>query len=127
MYIIIGASSFIGVYTADEFLKQDCEIIVTGRNNKFEDHYDALEVEYINLNLTQPKDFEQLVKIGVEGVILLGGLLPANVSVNLDCEENAADYFQVNTVGTINVFEYCRKNGIKQVISNCSYADVRGA
>lgn len=31
MYIIIGASSFIGVYTADEFLKQGCEIIVTGR------------------------------------------------------------------------------------------------
>lgn len=31
MYIIIGASSFIGVYTANEFLKQGCEIIVTGR------------------------------------------------------------------------------------------------
>lgn len=127
MYIIIGASSFIGVYTADEFLKQGCEIIVTGRNNKFKEHYDALGVEYINLDLTEAQDFERLPKIGVEGVILLGGLLPANAPVNLDYDENAADYFKVNTLGTINVLEYCRKNGIQRVISNCSYADVRGA
>ena len=38
MYIIIGASSFIGVYTVDEFLEQGCEVIVTGRNNKFREH-----------------------------------------------------------------------------------------
>ena len=127
MYILIGASSFIGVYTVDEFLKQGCEIVVTGRNNKFKEHYDALNVRYINLDLTNKADFERLPKEGVEGVILLGGLLPANAEVNLDNEENAADYFLINTIGTINVLEYCRKNGIKRVISNCSYADVRGA
>ena len=52
MYIIIGASSFIGVYTADEFLTQGCEVIVTGRNDKFKSHYDNLGVQYINLDLT---------------------------------------------------------------------------
>lgn len=126
MYIIIGASSFIGVYTADEFLKQGCEVIVTGRNNKFKEHYDKLGVKYINLDLTNEKDFNQLPKENVEGVILLSGLLPANSQVNLDVDENAADYFKINTIGTINVLEYCRKNGIKRVISNCSYADVCG-
>lgn len=127
MYIIIGASSFIGVYTADEFLKQGCEVIVTGRKNKFKEHYDKLGVKYVNLDLTNEADFGQLPKEGVEGVILLSGLLPANAEVNLDVDENAADYFRINTIGTINVLEYCRKNGIKRVISNCSYADVRGA
>lgn len=127
MYIIFGASSFIGVYTADEFLKQGCKILVTGRNLKFKDHYDKLGVDYVNLDLTKESDFEQLPKEGVEGVILLGGLLPANAEVNLDKEENAAAYFRINTIGTINVLEYCRKNGIKRLISNCSYADVRGA
>ena len=127
MFIIIGASSFIGVYTADEFLKQRCEILVTGRNNKFKSHYDSLGVRYVNLDLTNPSDFDNLPKEGVEGVILLGGLLPANAPVNLDYDENASDYFKVNTIGTINVLEYCRKNGINRVISNCSYADVRGA
>ncbi len=127
MYIIIGASSFIGVYTVDEFLKQDCKVIVTGRKNKFKEHYDKLGVEYINLDLTNESDFDRLPKDGVEGVILLGGLLPANAEVNLDEDENAADYFRINTIGTINVLEYCRKNGIRRVISNCSYADVRGS
>lgn len=58
---------------------------------------------------------------------MLAGLLPANAPVNLDEDENAADYFRINTIGTINCLEYCRKNGIKRVISTCSYGDVRGA
>lgn len=127
MYIIIGASSFIGVYTVDEFLQQGCDVVVTGRKNKFKKHYDELGVKYINLDLTNEADFESLPKDGVEGVILLGGLLPANAEVTLEDDENAADYFRINTIGTINVLEYCRKNGIQRVISNCSYADVRGA
>lgn len=127
MYIIIGASSFIGVYTVEEFLKQGAKVVVTGRNNKFKEHYDKLGVEYYNLDLANKGDFEKLPNENVEGVILLAGLLPANAPVNLDEDENAADYFMINTVGTINVLEYCRKNGIKRVISNCSYADVRGA
>lgn len=63
----------------------------------------------------------------MEGVILLAGLLPANAQVNLDEDENAADYFKINTIGTINVLEYCRRNGIKRVISTSSYADVRNS
>lgn len=122
MFIIIGASSFIGVYTVDVFLKNNCKVLVTGRNDKFKDHYDSLGVQYINLDLTNPDDFEKLPMENVEGVILLSGLLPANVHLS-DGEENAADYFLVNTIGTINLLEYCRKNRIKRVISTASYAD----
>lgn len=103
MYIVIGASSFIGVYTVDEFIKQGCEVTVTGRNNKFREHYDRLGVPYINLDLTEKKDFDKLPKEGVDGVILLAGLLPANAPVDLNTDENAADYFEINTIGTINV------------------------
>ena len=127
MFIIIGASSFIGVYVVEEFLKQGCKVLVTGRNNKFKEHYDNLGVDYVNLDLTCVSDFDKLPKSGVDGVILLAGLLPANATVDLDENENADDYFKINTIGTINVLEYCRKNKINRVISNCSYADVRGA
>lgn len=57
----------------------------------------------------------------------MGGLLPPNSNINLDENENAADYFNVNTIGTINVLEYCKIYKTKHVISTCSYADVRGA
>ena len=127
MIIVIGATSFIGVHTVTELIDQGCEVIVTGRNNRFKEYYDNLGVDYINLDLSNEADFEQLPKKGVEGIILLAGLLPANVPVNLDYDENAADYFRINVIGTINVLEFCRRNGIKRVISTCSYADVRGA
>lgn len=127
MYLIIGGSSFIGVYTAEEFVKQGCQVAVTGRNGRFREFYQEKGIQYIDFDLTRPEDIANLPTEGVEGVILLAGLLPANAPVNLDEDENAADYFQINTIGTINILEYCRKNGIQRVISNCSYADVRGA
>ncbi len=124
MIIVIGASSFIGVYTVEELLKQNCKVLVTGRNNEFREHYEALGVKYVNLDLRNKEDFKQLPTEGVKGVILLAGLLPANAPVNLDETENAADYFEINTIGTINVLEYCKVNNIKRVISTASYADV---
>ena len=124
MIIVIGASSFIGVYTVEELMNQGCKVLVTGRNNKFREHYKSLGVEYINLDLTIKGDFKKLPTKGVEGIILLAGLLPANAPVNLDETENAADYFEINTIGTINLLEYCRINSIKKVISTSSYADV---
>lgn len=127
MVIIIGASSFIGVHTVAKFLSEGCKVAVTGRNNKFKSHYDKLGVDYFNLDLSNKDDFEQLPKEDIDGVVLLAGLLPANAEVDLDKGENAADYFRVNVLGTINVLEYCRKNSIKRVISACSYADVRKA
>ena len=34
MYLIVGGTSFIGVYVVDELLSHNCKIAVTGRNNK---------------------------------------------------------------------------------------------
>lgn len=127
MIVVIGATSFIGVHTVSELVNRGEEVVVTGRNNRFRDHYESIGVKYINLDLSNPEDFNELPKKNVEAVILLAGLLPANAPVNLDIDENAADYFRINTIGTINCLEYCRKNGIKRIISTCSYGDVRKA
>ena len=66
MVIIIGASSFIGVHTVDEFVKQGCEVLVTGRNDKFREHYESMGVKYENLDLNNPEDFEKLPKSDVK-------------------------------------------------------------
>lgn len=123
MILIIGASSFIGVYAVDEFLSNGSKVCVTGRNDKFRDYYEQKGVQYFNLDITSKKDFDNLPADNIEGVILLAGLLPANAILN-DNEENADQYFLINTIGTINVLEFCRKNKINRVISTTSYADV---
>ena len=127
MVIVIGATGFIGMYTVEALIKAGKEVLATGRNEKLGHCLKDMGAEFIPLDITESKEFEKLPKKGVEGVILLAGLLPANAKADLMNDENAADYFQVNVIGAINVLEYCRRNGIKKVIGSCSYSDVSGA
>lgn len=127
MFVIIGASSFIGVYTATHFIENGEKVVVTGRNNRFREYYDALGMEYVNLDLTNPNDFESLPKEGVEGVILISGALPASENADLQENENADQYVKVNILGTCYALEYCRRNGIKRLINTTSYGDVGNA
>lgn len=124
MVIIIGATGFIGMYTVDQFLQDGYEVLATGRNEVMREQLEQKGVTCIPLDISKKEDFDKLPTEGVEGVILLAGLLPANAPVDISKDENAADYIRINVEGTIHVLEYCRKNHIKKVISTCSYADV---
>ena len=127
MIVVFGATGFIGMYTVEAFIKAGKKVIATGRSERLGKKLEEMGAQFVKLDITCKEDFEKLPRDGVEGVVLLAGLLPANAKVNLDTDENAADYFKVNVLGSINVLEYCRKNGIKKVIGNCSYSDVSGA
>lgn len=127
MVIVIGATGFIGMYTVEALIKNGKKVLATGRNEKLGQALRERGAEFTTLDITRESDFEKLPKDDVEGVILLAGLLPANAKADLEEEENAADYFEVNVIGAIHVLEYCRKNGIKKVIGSCSYSDVSGA
>lgn len=124
MVIIIGATGFIGMYTVDRFLQEGYEVLATGRNPVMRKQLEEKGVKCLPLDISRKEDFDMLPTENVEGVILLAGLLPANAPVDIEKDENAADYIRVNVEGTINVLEYCRKNGIRKVISTSSYADV---
>lgn len=127
MIVVIGATGFVGMYVIDELIKAGKKVLGTGRNAELGAVVTQMGADYVQLDITDESDFGKLPTEGVEGVILLAGLLPANATADLDNEENAADYFMVNTIGTVNVLEYCRKIGIKKVISTTTYSDVSGA
>ena len=128
MIIVIGATGFIGMYTVKKLVEEGNKVIATGRNEKLGAKLESMGAKFIKLDITNKDDFDKLPVSDVEGVILLAGLLPANAKgADLEKNENAADYFTINVNGTINVLEYCRKNNIKKIISNCSYSDVSGA
>lgn len=127
MIIVMGATGFIGMYTVEYMLSQGKQVLATGRNEELGKKLVEMGAQYQTLDIAKPEDFEKLPTEGVEGVVLLAGLLPANAKVDLTQDENAADYFKINVIGTINVLEYCRKNNIRKVIGCSSYADVAGA
>jgi UDP-glucose 4-epimerase len=125
MILVIGATGFIGLYTVEKLIKHGYDVCATGNTNKDASEYlKKLGTKYINFDLRNEGDINKLPTKGVDAVILLAGLLPANSKVNIDIDENALDYIKMNTIGTINILEYCRKNGIKKIISTTSYADV---
>lgn len=109
MVLIIGATGFIGMYTTQAFLKAGKQVIATGRNAALGRKTGRNGSGISSVGYNKKEEFDKLPKGGVEGVVLLAGLLPANAAVNLDMDENAADYFEVNVIGTIHVLEYCRK------------------
>ena len=127
MYIIIGATGFIGFYTVEKFLAEGERVIAAGRNKKLGKALENMGAEFTKLDITNKDDFAKLPTQDVDGVILLAGLLPANVKVDINVDDVVDKYFDVNVNGTVNVLEYCRKNGIKKLISATSYSEVAGA
>ena len=125
--LIIGATGFIGFYTVKNLIDSGKRVIATGRNRNLGKKLQDMGAEFYNLDITNPDDFVKLPDVKIDGIIVLAGLLPANAKADLENQENAADYFQVNVIGTVNILEYARKKGIKKVISCSSYADVAGA
>lgn len=120
MVIVIGASGFIGSYLVRQLLVEGYEVFATGRRKSALKYYVDHNIPNIEMDISKRSDFEKLPQKGVEAVIILAALLPAN-SVDNDPYE----YVDVNIKGTLNVLEYCRKNGIKKVISTTSYADIQ--
>lgn len=125
MILIIGGSSFIGAYTVRAFLEAGQKVVATGRNPRFKKYYSNLGVPYIPLDLRSSKDFNNLPESGIDCIILLAAMLPANSHSKLIDSDNSEEYILANTVGTAHVLNFCLKHGIRKIISTTSYADVQ--
>ena len=71
MIIIIGATSFIGLYTARAFINADYKVFGTGRNLVAGNILKNFGANFIELDITNEEDFKKLPTSDVDGVILL--------------------------------------------------------
>ncbi len=127
MILIFGATSFIGMYTTEAFINAGYRVLGTGRNIALGNRLVEMGADFIKCDICNQEDIDCLPTEDIEAVIVLAGLLPAHASADLVNEENASDYFRVNVIGLINILEFCRRNGIRKVIGNCSYSDISKA
>ena len=65
MVIVIGATGFIGLYTVEKLIESGKEVIATGRNRKVQPMLEKMGAEFIELDITNKKDFD---KLPIEGV-----------------------------------------------------------
>lgn len=120
MIIVIGASGFIGSYLVEGLIAKGYDVLATGRRKNALQYFERKNIPTVELDIANKNDFKKLPTKGVEAVILLAALLPANVT-----EDDSYRYVDVNITGTLNVLEYCKSNGIKKIISTTSYADIQ--
>ena len=95
MVIVIGATGFIGLYTVEKLIQEGYEVIGTGRNKVTMKMLEDMGAQTLELDITNKADFDKLPTEGVDGVFLMAGLLPANATVDITQDENAADYVSV--------------------------------
>ena len=123
-YLVIGGSSFIGVYTVDELLKRGHDVVATGRNQKFAKHYEELGVPYVAVDMTNPKSFGGLEQWGFDGAVSLAARMPANIEKE-PAEDDIAEYVRTNVIGTVNILEWLCLHGINRLVDIVSRFDCR--
>ena len=63
MILIIGATGFIGMYTAEAFLKNGYQVLATGRNEKIGEALSNEGASFERLDITKEEDFESCPKM----------------------------------------------------------------
>lgn len=123
MIVIFGASGFIGTYLVDRLIKDGRRVLAVDIDNIGKEYYEEKGIRYVNADITKKDVFKTLPADGVEAVIHLAAIQPANVS---EASYDPAKYIEVNVLGTLNILEYCRRTKINKLIYASSHRNTQG-
>ncbi|MBF0233061.1 MAG: NAD(P)-dependent oxidoreductase [Desulfamplus sp.] len=121
--LVVGAAGFIGTYLIDELLKNQFNVLAADINDIGRTHYEQQGVPFEIIDITNKHDIQQLPDQGIDTVINLACVQPANVSKEM---YNPVDYINVNVIGTLNLLEYCRISKIPKMIIATSHRNTKG-
>ena len=111
--IVLGATGNTGAYLIDYLFenidKNEFEIIAAGR--KKTNFFDRYGIKYFSVDISKKESLEILPKDNVHAVIFEAGILPASME-----GYKPEQYLQINTIGALNVLEFCRKNAVDRII-----------
>lgn len=119
--MVIGAAGMIGVYLTDELLEKGYKVIPVCHKEKDTRAYKNRGLDSFTLDISNKEQFKNLPQKGIDCVVLLAGILPAGMD-----GYHPERYFQINTIGALNVLEYCRTTGVRQILYSQSHSDVSG-
>lgn len=121
--IVIGANGHVGAYTFDYLLShldlQEYHLIASGR--RAAPYYTEKRIDYVQLDVCNPGNFDMLPQKDVYAVINLAGIMPASMR-----GYDPYPYIDINIRGSLNVLEYCRKVECKKIIITTTEADLSG-
>lgn len=119
--IIFGATgnagSYLTLYAKKFFNSNEYNIIAVGRRKT--DFFDAYGIPYHSVDMSRQEDFAQLPQKDIHTVMLLAATIPSYMA-----DYNPMSYIQSNTVGALNVLEYCRKTHADRILYTQTVFDV---
>lgn len=121
--MVFGAAGFIGTYLIDELLKHNFQVLAFDISEAGRTYYEHQGIPFDLIDVTNKPDIEKLPSKGIDAVINLACVQPANVSKE---KYNPVDYVSVNVIGTLNLLEYCRKAKIPKMIIATSHRNTKG-
>ncbi len=123
MIIVFGAAGFIGTYLVDQLINESFEVLANDISEFGETYYKEQKIPFTRLDITKIEDFDKLPNKGIDAVINLACLQPANVKEE---EYSPINYIKVNVIGTLNILEFCRTKGIRKMIYGSSHRNTQG-
>ncbi len=114
MIIIAGATGFLGRYLCPFLVKEGMDILALGRSEKVKTFFAERSVPFQYFDFNDEGSFQALPKQGVDCVINLAAVL-AEIATPV------AETFQVNTIGTYRLLEYCVQNKVPRFILTSSH------
>ena len=120
--VVFGASGDTGKYFIKYFLENnnynEVEIIAVGTRKT--DYFEKLGVKYYQVDITKESEFQKLPINDVYAVVDLAGLMPARMEGYFPKR-----YIDVNIIGTLNVLNYCKANGVDRILFSQSFGDIK--
>ena len=95
-------------------VSQGMDILALGRSREVGEFFKENAIPYQYFDITDEACYAQLPKTGVDCVINLAAVLA-------EIETPVETMFQVNTIGTYRLLEYCRVNNIKRFVQASSH------
>jgi len=123
MIIVLGADGFIGTYLVDQLIRDGFNVLATDISRIGGRLHKKQKIPFIRLDITKEKQFDKLPQKGVDALVHLACVQPANVRKE---EYDPIDYIKVNVIGTLNILEFCRKKGIQKMIYGSSHRNTQG-
>lgn len=123
MIVVFGAAGFIGTYLVDRLMQEGFNVLVSDVNDTGKGYYKRKSISYVSLDITKKECFKQLPADGVEAVIHLAAIQPANVSAD---SYEPLKYIEVNVLGTLNILEYCIQTKVDKMIYASSHRNTQG-
>lgn len=108
--VITGATGNLGAYTATWLNEKGYEVIACGKRESDNGFFTEKGMQYVSIDICDKLCFKRLPTKNVDAILHFAGELPSRYNFNPE------KLIESIVIGTLNVLEYVKNVGVKQIV-----------